>query len=192
MSAAERREQLIDAASELVIERGFHEVSIDAIAKRSGITRAVVYQHFDDLTDLFCAVVDRALERASASAGTALADLPSGDDPHDLMLASVTGYVRAVGEDPASWQLVLRQPDGAPEAIRERLAAGRMDLLTQITGAVRPLLSGSDDPQLTASVLSTIATHYAHLALSDPKAYTPERVATHADWLIRGFLAGSR
>lgn len=192
MSAPERREQLIDAASELVLERSFHDISIDAVAKRSGITRAVVYQHFEDLPDLLAAVVDRAVERAERGAREAEALTTAETEPRDLMLASVRNYIRAVADEPATWQLVLMQPDGAPEPLREKLAEARARLLARMTGAVLPILSDSDDPQLTASALSTIANHYAHLTLADPDLYPPERLEAHADWMIRGFLAGVR
>ncbi len=192
MSAPARREQLIDAASALVLERSFHDVSIDAVAKRSGITRAVVYQHFDDLQDLLGAVVERAVERAETGAREAEALTSAETESHDLMLASVRNYIRAVATDPATWQLVLMQPDGAPEPLREKLMESRQRLLARMTGAVLPILSESDDPQLTASSLSTIANHYAHLTLADPDAYPPERLEAHADWMIRGFLEGKR
>ena len=39
MSAPQRREQLLDATRDIAAERGFHEISIDAVAKRAGITR---------------------------------------------------------------------------------------------------------------------------------------------------------
>ncbi len=43
MSASERREQLLDVALEILTEEGAQALSIDAIAKRAGITRPVVY-----------------------------------------------------------------------------------------------------------------------------------------------------
>ena len=49
MSAAERREQLLDVALEILTEQGAEALSIDAIAKGAGITRPVVYTQFGDL-----------------------------------------------------------------------------------------------------------------------------------------------
>lgn len=189
LSAPERREQLLDVATALVLARGFHEVSIDAVAKHAGITRAVVYQHFDDLSALFDAVVDRAFARAAEQAG-AVAPKTTGD-PRDAMLASVEAYIGAVRGDPGTWRLVLMQPDGAPEQLRLKLASGRAALLASMTQDVQPILAGSDDPELTASALSVLANNYAHLALADPDEYSTERLLKHADWMIRGFLATS-
>jgi AcrR family transcriptional regulator len=66
MSGAERREQLIDVTKEIVGEQGFHAVSIEAVARRAGITRPVVYGHFDDLPTLLEAMVEREGNRALA------------------------------------------------------------------------------------------------------------------------------
>src|SRR4051794_7822017 len=59
MSAAERREQLLDATKAIVVADGFHAVSIEAVAREAGITRPIVYGHFDDLGGLLEALVQR-------------------------------------------------------------------------------------------------------------------------------------
>lgn len=189
LSASERREQLIEAATALVLEKGFHDVSIDAIAKRAGITRAVVYQHFDDLTQLLQAVVESAAEQARAQVAETTLDNPGSNDPRDLMLQSVRAYIAVVTADPNTWRLVLCQPESAPVELREAIANARTQLLLQITRAVLPIFAGSDDAELTARILATIANQYAHLALEDSKKYPPERLLEHADWMIAGFLA---
>ena len=188
LTAEERREQLLDVTTELVLERGFHEVSIDAVAKNAGITRAVVYQHFDDLSDLLHAVVDRETARALEQVSrTALPDLSTGD-ARQLMLESVSAYIEAVQSNPRTWKLVLMPPEGAPGQLRKSISAGRALVLDQLTSAVRPILAETTDAELTASVLSSIADHYARLALTRPEQFPPDRLLAHADWLVEGFL----
>ena len=64
MQAGERREQLLDATKAIVAERGFHGVSIEAVAREAGITRPIVYGHFQDLNGLLESLVDREAARA--------------------------------------------------------------------------------------------------------------------------------
>src|SRR3954469_1594769 len=52
MTAEQRREQLLDATKAIVLEHGFHAVSIEAVARAAGITRPIVYGHFEDLGGL--------------------------------------------------------------------------------------------------------------------------------------------
>ncbi len=64
MPAEARREQLLDAAKAVVAEHGFHGVSIEAVARGAGVTRPIVYRHFDDLAALLDALVERETLRA--------------------------------------------------------------------------------------------------------------------------------
>ncbi len=41
LPAAQRREQLLAAAQDIALSRGFHAVSIDGVAKACGVTRPV-------------------------------------------------------------------------------------------------------------------------------------------------------
>jgi AcrR family transcriptional regulator len=52
MSAPDRRDQILDATQAIVDEQGFHALSIEAVARRAGISRPVVYEHFGDLAGL--------------------------------------------------------------------------------------------------------------------------------------------
>lgn len=186
MSATARREQLLDAATGLAVDHGFHAVSVEAVARRAGITRAVIYQHFRDLQALLEAVIDRETSRARAQVSeTALQDLSEGD-PQQLMLESLESYLRAVRDHPATWRLVLMPPEGAPETLRRRIETGRRSVLAQLAQAVRPALQAenANDAELTASVLSAISDEYARLVLTDPHRYPPERLLRHARWWL--------
>ena len=80
MQAGERREQLLDATKTIVAERGFHAVSIEAVAREAGITRPIVYGHFTDLPGLLEALVERETARALTQLATVLpTDLAHGD-----------------------------------------------------------------------------------------------------------------
>ena len=186
MSAPARREQLLDVATHLATEHGFHAVSVEAVARQAGITRAVIYQHFRDLQGLLEAVVDRETARALAQVSeTTLSDLSEGE-PVELMLESLDAYLRAVRDHPTTWRLVLMPPEGAPKILRRRIEQGRRSVLAKLTQAVRPALTAENarDAELTASVLSAISDEYARLVLTDPKRYPPQRLMRHARWWL--------
>jgi AcrR family transcriptional regulator len=186
MSAAARREQLLDVATDLAVDQGFHAVSVEAVARQAGVTRAVIYQHFPDRQGLLAGVVDRETSRALAQVSeTTLEDLSEGD-PKELMLESLDAYLRAVHDHPTTWRLVLMAPEGAPESLRTSIADGRRSVLAKLTRAVRPAIRSADasDAELTASLLSAVADEYARLVLTDPDRYTPERLLRHASWWL--------
>jgi AcrR family transcriptional regulator len=178
MSAQARREQLLDAAKAVVAEHGFHGVSIEAVARAAGVTRPIVYRHFDDLGALLDALVERETRRALVQLREIL---PSGAED---LLSAFDGYLRAVQSDPVTWRLVLVTPDGAPPLLRERIAAGRAAVVDQLAAAVGPRV-GSPDAELTAHALSAMADEAARLMLDDAERYPPERLLAHARWLLR-------
>jgi AcrR family transcriptional regulator len=187
MTASARREQLLDVTTQVVVDRGFQGVSIEAVAQMAGITRAVVYQHFGDLQALLEAVVEREMARALAQVSeTTLSDLTDGD-PRELMLESLRAYLQAVKDHPTTWRFVLMPPVGAPELLRKSIDRGRDSVLAQMAQAVRPALSAKGelgDAELTANVLSAISDEYARLVLTDPVRFTPERLLRHARWWL--------
>ena len=92
MSAAERREQLLDVTKLLVGEQGFHNLSIEAIAKHAGITRPVIYQHFEDLDALLEAMLEREALRALTQLGAIMPEeLPAGGERKDALLGALRG-----------------------------------------------------------------------------------------------------
>jgi AcrR family transcriptional regulator len=188
MSASERREQLLDVTKEIVGEEGFHAVSIEGVARRAGITRPVVYEHFGDLPGLLEAMVAREGERALAQLAVVLPTRrEAAGSPRQDLLAALRGYLEAVQADPVTWRLVLMPPEGAPPVLREGIAAGRDAVVAALASLVLPGLgpgTESPDPQLTARTLSAVADEAARLLLTDPGAYPIERLLTHADWLL--------
>ena len=187
MHAQERREQLLDATKAIVAQRGFHAISIEAVAREAGITRPIVYGHFHDLPGLLEALVERETTRALAQLVTILpGDLASGD-PREAMLASLRGYLEAVRADPETWRLVLMPPEGAPPILHDHIARGRAAVVEHLAQAVGPGLGPgrvSPDPELFARTLSAISDEGARLLLTDPGTYPVERIVTFARWLM--------
>jgi AcrR family transcriptional regulator len=187
MSSAQRREQLLDVTTQLVIKQGFHGVSIEAVSQAAGVTRALVYQHFEDLEVLLKAVVAREMQRAlSQVTETELTNLGDGE-PRELMLDSLRAFLSAVRDHPTTWRLVLMPPEGTPPAMRRSVARGRARVRARLAAAVRPALGAGRDrkeAELTANVLSAISDEYARMVLTDPRRYPPQRLLQHARWLL--------
>jgi AcrR family transcriptional regulator len=187
LSAAARRGQLLDVTARLVAERGFHDISIEAVSTGAGVTRALVYNHFRDLNQLLEAVIERETSRALAQVSeTTLTNLDEGD-PEQLMLEALDAYLNAVRSSPTTWRLVLMPPEGAPPALHTKIAEGRAAVLDRLSRAVQPATDRNPEPgdaELTARVLSAISDEYARLLLTDPDCFPPQRLLRHARWWL--------
>jgi AcrR family transcriptional regulator len=189
MSAAQRREQLLDVTKELVGKQGFHDLSIEAIAKRAGITRPVVYAHFEDLDALLEAMLEREALRALGQLAAILPTaLPDDGARSEALLAALRGYLETIQADPVTWRLVLMPPEGAPSVLRETVENGRdavVAALAQVVGSGLAPERPSPDPELTARLLSALSDEAARLLLSNPEQYPLDRLMRHAAWLLR-------
>jgi len=188
MSAAERREQLLDVTKQLVGEQGFHDLSIEAIAKRAGITRPVIYAHFETLDALLEAMLEREARRALSQLGKILPQsLPQGPARSEALLGALRGYLETIEADPVTWRLVLMPPEGAPRVLRDTVEHGREAVVAALAQVIGPGLAPerpSPDPQLTARLLSALSDEGARLMLKDPEQYPIERLMRHAGWLL--------
>jgi len=193
LPAAERREQLVEAALDIALARGFHAVSVDAVARACGVTRPVVYGLFEDRTALLTALADRAEERSLAQlAGVfpALEDLPTDADPDELLVAGVTAYLSAVAEDPRTWRVVLLPPEGAPAEIAGRVDQHRRVLLRQLRagetlGAVTYLLTDKTGTLTVNRLTLQEVVGDRGQVLAAARAAVPDDAATSADPVAR-------
>jgi AcrR family transcriptional regulator len=187
LSAERRRAQLLDVTKAIVARRGFHAVSIEAVARAAGVTRPVVYGHFGDLAGLLEALVERESARALAQLAEVLPLRIDGADARAQLRTALRGYLQAVQADPGTWRLVLMPPEGAPAVLRDRIAQGRSAVVAHLAEAVAPALGGgrdSPDPELTARMLSALADEAARLLLTDPERYGVDRILATADWFL--------
>src|SRR5579863_8288646 len=59
----EREELILQAAEEVLAEKGFYETSVDEIASRVGIAKGTVYLHFPGKEDLVIAILERNAQK---------------------------------------------------------------------------------------------------------------------------------
>lgn len=74
---SDTREQILDIAERLLLERGYAGFSYNDIAEAVGIRKASIHHHFAAKEDLGAAIVERARERLLSSRG-AVADDAAG------------------------------------------------------------------------------------------------------------------
>ena len=114
MAPEQRREQLIDAALDVILERGYGGVSIEAIAREAGITRPVVYDHFPNLNRLLHAVIEREERLSLRQLAEVVPEDPGDHEPGELLAAGVTRFLAAVTSRPATWRIILLPLEGRP------------------------------------------------------------------------------
>jgi AcrR family transcriptional regulator len=126
LTAAARREVIADAAAVLFAEHGYRGASIEAIARASGVTPPVVYEHFDSKRELYRDL----LERHFAELREVWGEHFVGDDPFEQRIAaSFDAWFAYVEAHPFAGRVLFRystdpeiETDHAEVAARSRAA----------------------------------------------------------------------
>src|SRR3977135_3169893 len=77
LESAQLSDRILDVATALFLSDGFGATSIEAVAKRAGISKRTFYHRFNGKEMLFEAVVRRLIERWTPSFDTELLEGPS-------------------------------------------------------------------------------------------------------------------
>ena len=73
----ERKDQILDAASEVFAEKGVHEARMDDIVKESGLRKGTLYWYFKSKDEIIISIFERLFSRELAD----LDNLVSDDSP---------------------------------------------------------------------------------------------------------------
>jgi AcrR family transcriptional regulator len=99
------RRALLDAAAELVAERGVEALTLREVARRAGVSHAAPYHHFSDLSAMITAL---AVEGLAALRDDQVTTAGAYASPPQRIRALGTAYVRFALDDPARFRLMWR------------------------------------------------------------------------------------
>ncbi|MPY79296.1 MAG: TetR family transcriptional regulator [Actinophytocola sp.] len=193
MPVAERKQQILDAALQVVVERGHGKVTMDTVAEEAGVTKPVVYSVFDSRAHLLAALLKRERDAAVAQVVDALdaAHVDIARTPPDQLLADVSRvYLNGVAAAPYRWRCILFAVDGAPEELRAAIDEAR-ELLRGLLGSLLTSLVARqpEPPAVDIDILSHSLVAFAEMAgrllLDHPDRYDVDRLVRSATTLVR-------
>lgn len=189
MSAAERREQLLDVALEILCDQGAEALSIDAIAKGAGITRPVVYTQFGDLPGLLHALVEREEATVLTQLAKAIPASVGEVEPDEVIVSAIASFLGAVKERPRTWQIVLTPPQGMPRSLHDKVVERREAVIEQITpliawGVTKRGGPSGLDHRLLARIILVLAEEAGRLVIARPDQFPPELLVEQSRVLV--------
>lgn len=182
MSAQERRDQLLDVLSAIVLAEGYGAVSIDRVSRDAAIARTVIYSHFGNLDGLLHALIERTEQRAVTQIRAVIPDIDFEEDPDVVLIEALRTFLTMVQAQPETWRLALFPVEGAPPELREtlnRVRTGLVNLLQPVAthGIERRGGPRGLDAELFSRLLVSFGEEGAKLVLSDPEKWSPDRLA---------------
>jgi AcrR family transcriptional regulator len=118
LNAEARRAQLLSVAREVFAEDGYYGAAMEKIAQRAGVTKPVLYQHFQGKKELYLALLDsdmdRLLEQVSGAVGAA-------SDNLSRIRGGLEAYFNYIEANVDSFRLLFRETMGADPDFRESI-----------------------------------------------------------------------
>jgi len=131
MAAADRRVAILDAARLAFAEGSYHEVSLDSVAERAGVSKALLYEHFASKRELYQAMLEMHTQDLVGRIGAAVAGAEAGEP---RLLAGLDAFLDFVQDRRGGWRVFRNAGD--PD-----VAASLAELRDGVAAAVAALMS---------------------------------------------------
>lgn len=128
MRREERRAAILHGAAGAFAGKGYAATSMEDVAEACGVTKLIVYRHFDGKEELYRAILQRVFDRQAEELVAGLEDVRPGLGTRLLLTVA--------REDPAAFTLLWRHAPREPQ-----FAEYANELRSMSVAAVRELMS---------------------------------------------------
>jgi len=153
LTAQDRRAAILEAALEVFSERGFSEASLDDVAVRGGISKALIYEHFHSKRELQLVLLDTYMHDLIEAVVLAIA---KAETDEERLRAGIESFLVYASERPDVLRLLTRNVSDpvAGETIdrlREEAALAIASIMAQNPPELRP---GDLDLETTVAIVA--------------------------------------
>lgn len=173
----ERHAAILRGAASAFARTGFAATSMEDVAEACGVTKLIVYRHFDSKEELYRAILQRVFDRQGEELGRQLAE-PTRPGIGARTLLTVAR------DDPAAFVLLWRHAPREPQ-----FAAYSHELRELAVGAVRDLMRiASDDPAFNAWSAEVVISWLVESVLTWLEVGDPARDDELVTWVTDGLI----
>jgi len=178
MQRDERQAQILAAAAAAFARTGFVGTSMDDVATEAGITRLIVYRHFDSKEDLYRAVLTKVTDLLGERWQQGMAS----PDRHGMVFRMLLSVAR---EQPDGFRLLFQYAAREPQfaAFAEEVRSMQVEIADQLVGETIP------DPRFRAWVTRTIVGYLVDSVLAWLEVGDPTRDEEFVEQATAGLIA---
>jgi len=140
LTADARRLQILEVAIEVFGRAGYYGASMNDIADAAGVTKPVLYQHFDSKSDLYRALIKEVGSRMLGAIAQASANAASGREQTTL---GYQAYFRWVADRNHEFMLLF----GGSTRLDAEFSEQIRQITDQTAAAIAPLIAVDIDPE---------------------------------------------
>ncbi len=189
----DKREALLRAARDVLVEEGYHHARLDEIAARAGVAKGTYYLYFKDKRAIFAELVDGLVARIEAA-------IVRVDEQADLgaqVRHNIRATIAVLAEDPALARIVLGPTSGLDGAFIDSVTRMHVDVIALLSRTLRDgqalgvVASGDTDLLATFAIGALKEAVLRSTELGSPElgpARREQLVTELAKFLEEGFL----
>ena len=102
---------IVEAAGRLFGERGYEATRLDDVAAAAGVTKPILYRHFDSKGELYLALLERHRDDLGSFAGA----IPAQGAPEERLRIVLELWFAYVEAHSYAWKMLFRDSGGSPE-----------------------------------------------------------------------------
>ena len=183
---AQRRDQLLEHAKTVFAESGFQGASMNDVAEAAGVTKPVLYQHFENKRDLYQVVLKFVMTDCRDQVLKAAVEV---DTPFLRVDRSLRAFVRFMVEDPAGFDMLVAGLVSPDSVWREQVNLFFDELSELAADFIEVEGMSSDQRRTLANGMIGLGVSMARSWKNDP-IVTDEELATNLVALCWGGLRG--
>jgi len=167
------RSKILDGAMAVFHENGVHAASMDAIARRAGVSKGLAYNYFTSKENLILALVETWLSEL----GSFWDGLESEPTPMKRLARVIDRFCESVKRDPKRYRLYLTVFLGLDYLAAVEAASQASDPLFRRIGRIRSVSRqlfvqlGADDPEAEVAFFRMLTTGLAAEYVMSPRSF---------------------
>ena len=137
-----REQQILVVAQRLFASNGYEATGIVDIARAAGVTRPVVYKHFESKEAIYLAVLREARRELMVQL---TATITGEGGPVDQIRAATDAYFRYVERNQPAWEILFGGGAAGAGPAADEAARLRAETIQFIAGQIRRLAPDADE-----------------------------------------------
>ena len=150
----QRRRQIVDAAVELFIAKGFHKTTTREIARAAGISNGLLYEYVRSKEDVLYLVCDAIHAEVENSVADALHKVKGG---RDVLAAMIREYFRVCHSMSDHILLIYQETKTLPPHWREKVLENEVRLTNVFVRVLDDLVSSGELPHMNKRSIELVA-----------------------------------
>ncbi|HEX9695151.1 MAG TPA: TetR/AcrR family transcriptional regulator [Actinomycetota bacterium] len=191
LGPARRRPLVLDAALELFAQGGFADASMEALGRKAGTTKPVLYDCFSGgKQEIYFAVLEREEERFRAHMIGVLAST-GRMKLRDALTVGLAAFLDYADVNPSAFRVMFGPPGTSDPGIVERGIRVREQIIKIMTDRADALAEPVNAPpvivELYNRAIVAVAEELARWWLASKPLERDKMVAIAVNWMMRGF-----